>query len=114
MTASIMYNRPLTNGNWASTLLWGRNHSLSTGENANSYLAESTLRFMNHNYVWTRIENVDRTTELLLTFPRPWERRSRFIRNLDFLRRSMAVIRREWLCLFACVPSPKIKNWRFG
>ena len=66
MTASIMYNRPLMNGNWASTLLWGRNHSLSTGENANSYLAESTLRFINHNYVWTRIENVDRTTELLL------------------------------------------------
>jgi len=66
MTASIMYNRPLTNGDWASTLLWGRNHSLSTGDNANSYLAESTLRFISHNYVWTRIENVDRTTELLL------------------------------------------------
>jgi len=66
MTASIMYNRPLARGNWASTLLWGRNHSLASGENFNGYLAESTLRFAQHNNVWGRIENVDRTTELLL------------------------------------------------
>src|SRR5262249_35298154 len=32
----------------------------------NSYLLESTLRFASRNSVWTRIENVDRTTELLL------------------------------------------------
>jgi len=66
MTASLMYNRPLSRGNWASTLLWGRNHSLATGENFNGYLAESTLRFSQHNNIWGRIENVDRTTELLL------------------------------------------------
>ncbi|HEY6248766.1 MAG TPA: hypothetical protein VI685_02330 [Candidatus Angelobacter sp.] len=66
MTASIMYNRPLARGNWASTLLWGRNHSLASGEDFNGYLMESTLRFVQHNYVWGRIENVDRTTELLL------------------------------------------------
>lgn len=66
MTASVMYNRPLANGSWANTLLWGRNHSLSNGENFNGYLAESTLHFANRNSVWTRIENVDRTTELLL------------------------------------------------
>jgi len=66
MTASVMYNRPLSHGNWASTLLWGRNHSLANGENFNGYLAESTLRFADLNYVWGRIENVDRTTELLL------------------------------------------------
>jgi hypothetical protein len=65
MTASIMYNRPLTRGNWASTLLWGRNRT-SEGLVWNSYLAESTLLFGERNYVWGRIENVDRTNELLL------------------------------------------------
>ena len=65
MTASVMYNRPLTHGNWASTLAWGRNRS-SEGLVWNGYLAESTLRFAERNYVWGRIENVDRTNELLL------------------------------------------------
>ncbi len=65
MTASVMYNRPLARGNWASTLLWGRNRT-SDGLVWNGYLAESTLRFAELNYVWTRIENVDRTDELLL------------------------------------------------
>ena len=65
MTASIMYNRTFQNGNWASTLLWGRNQSLTDGNVGNSYLAESTLACRGHS-VWTRIENVDRTNELLL------------------------------------------------
>ncbi|HYX51930.1 MAG TPA: hypothetical protein VE783_00655 [Candidatus Limnocylindrales bacterium] len=66
MTASVMYNRPLENGNWSSLLLWGRNHSLASAMNTNGYLVESTLRFAQRNNLWTRIENVDRTTELLL------------------------------------------------
>jgi len=66
MTASIMYNRPLSHGNWASTLLWGRNRDLQTGLVWNGYLAESTLRFKESNYVSGRVENVDRTSELLL------------------------------------------------
>ena len=69
MTASLMYNRPLgdgTKGNWASTLAWGRTRAIPTNLIQNSYLLESTLRFAVRNYVWTRIENVDRTTELLL------------------------------------------------
>ena len=66
MTASVMYNRPLARGNWASTLLWGRNRDLQTGLVWNGYLAESTLRFKERNYVWGRIENVDRTSELFL------------------------------------------------
>jgi len=65
MTASVMYNRPLAQGNWASTLLWGRNRT-SDGRIWNGYLAESTLRFVKRNYLWGRIENVDRTNELLL------------------------------------------------
>ena len=66
MTAWVMYNRALRHGNWASTLLWGRNQSLMDGNVGNGYLAESTLQFMAHNFAWTRIENVDRTNELLL------------------------------------------------
>lgn len=66
MTASITYNRPLRNGNWATTLLWGRNRTLPGREVFNSYLGESTLRFLTRNYVWGWVENVDRTNELLV------------------------------------------------
>jgi hypothetical protein len=66
MTASLMYNRPLAKGNWASLLLWGRNQSLADGNVGNSYLLESTVQFLRTNYAWTRIENVDRTNELLI------------------------------------------------
>ena len=66
MTASVMYNRRLGHGDWASTLLWGRNRVLQTDEIFNAYLAESTLQFASRNRVWGRIENVDRTNELLL------------------------------------------------
>jgi hypothetical protein len=66
MTASLMYNRPFHEGNWASMVLWGRNQSLSDGNVGNGFLVESTLRFLNRNHAWTRIENVDRTNELLL------------------------------------------------
>jgi len=45
--------------------LWGRNQSLQDGNVGNGYLLESTLRFLGKNNVWTRIENVDRTNELL-------------------------------------------------
>ena len=65
-TASVMYNRPVAHGNWASTLLWGRTRSLADDSKENSYLLESTLRFMDRNYAWTRIENAGRTNELLL------------------------------------------------
>ncbi|HKS66128.1 MAG TPA: hypothetical protein VJR26_02735 [Candidatus Acidoferrales bacterium] len=65
MTASIMYNRPLRDGNWASTILWGRTSSVQDHSIFNSYLLESTLRFRAKNSVWTRIENVTRSNELL-------------------------------------------------
>lgn len=66
MTASILYNRPLRNGNWASTLLWGRTRSLEDNPIFNSYLLESTIRFHSRNYAWTRIENAGRSNELIL------------------------------------------------
>jgi hypothetical protein len=65
MTASLSYNRPIARGNWSSLLLWGRNR-VADEFTLNSYLAESTLHFADKNYLWTRIENVDRTNELLL------------------------------------------------
>jgi len=72
MTASVMYNRPLACGKWASTALWGRTRDLAESGPANpsgsakenSYLLESTLRFARSNYVWTRIENAGRSNEL--------------------------------------------------
>jgi hypothetical protein len=66
MTASVMYNRPLHDGNWASTILWGRTRSLQDSAVFNSYLLESTLRFRTRNYAWTRIENAERSNELIL------------------------------------------------
>jgi hypothetical protein len=65
MTASVMYNRPLKDGNWSSTALWGRARDLSDGGKENSYLLESLLRFRTRNYVWTRLENAGRSNELL-------------------------------------------------
>jgi len=38
ITASLIYNRPLQNGNWASMALWGRNQNLQDGNVGNSYL----------------------------------------------------------------------------
>jgi hypothetical protein len=82
-TASIMYNRPIgahhdttsmpgmsmstpATGNWSTTLLWGRTKSLTDGSIENSYLLESLLQFHTRNYIWTRIENAARSSELLL------------------------------------------------
>jgi hypothetical protein len=71
MTASVMYNRPLGEGkfgagNWASSALWGRTRSLQDNSVFNSYLLESTLRFFTRNYAWTRVENADRSNELIV------------------------------------------------
>lgn len=65
MTASVTYNKPIAGGNWSSMLLWGRNQSLTHKDVGNGYLVESSLQFLRKNSVWTRIENVDRTNELL-------------------------------------------------
>ena len=66
-TASAIYNRPFSQqDNWVTTLAWGHTRSLADNVIANSYLLESTLRFHSRNYAWTRLEDVDRTTELLL------------------------------------------------
>ena len=66
MTASAMYNRPFRNGNWVSSLIWGRTRSLEDNSIFNSYALESTLRFLTRNHAWTRIENAGRSNELLV------------------------------------------------
>ena len=59
-TASLTYNRPLPRGNWASSVIWGRNHKTAQQRNLNSYLAESVLQFERRNYVTGRVELVDK------------------------------------------------------
>ena len=65
-TASVQYNKPLHRGNWASAFIWGRNHTSSPGEthNLNGYTFESTVNFLDKNYLYTRLELVDKN-ELL-------------------------------------------------
>ena len=64
-TASVQYNRPLERGNWATAFIWGRNHVSAPSEirevrNLNSYTAESTVNFLDKNYLYTRLELVDK------------------------------------------------------
>jgi hypothetical protein len=67
MTASISHGLQFSKGHLASSLIWGRNKDLQGGERRifNSYAAESTFQW-NRNWVWTRIENVDRDRTLLV------------------------------------------------
>jgi hypothetical protein len=65
-TASVQYNKPLERGNWATAFIWGRNHTSRPGEvhNLNGYTFESTVNFRDKNYLYTRLELVDKN-ELL-------------------------------------------------
>lgn len=65
-TASVMYNRPLRQGNWASSAVWGRTRSLEDSAKENSYLFESTVNFREKNFAWVRLENAGRSNELLV------------------------------------------------
>jgi hypothetical protein len=64
-TASVEYVRPLSkgmlsNGSWATSLIWGRVHQVLIDRNLNSYLLESTLNFRRKDYAFTRLELVDK------------------------------------------------------
>src|ERR1043165_1886409 len=63
MTASVSYNKRFEHGNWATSLIWGRNDESHAGdaETLNGYLAESTVNFLDKNYIYTRLELVDKT-----------------------------------------------------
>jgi hypothetical protein len=62
VTASVQYNKSFDHGNWASALIWGRNHISEHGEarNLNGYTFESTVNFLDKNYAYTRLELVDK------------------------------------------------------
>jgi hypothetical protein len=90
-TASLMYVRPLRQGHWATSLVWGRNNDLSYTQLPNvpaipigfkprhivtvptripeqiynSFLLESTILFRNRNWVWFRGEATDKDSLLL-------------------------------------------------
>jgi hypothetical protein len=66
MTASIQYNKLFKRGDWATSLIWGHNHFYGGNytANLNGYTAESTVNFKDKNYVYTRLELVDKN-ELL-------------------------------------------------
>jgi hypothetical protein len=64
-TASLEYNRPLSNGklgngNWATTFVWGRVQKEFESFPLNGYLLESTLNFLGRNYAYTRFELDDK------------------------------------------------------
>ncbi|HKQ51086.1 MAG TPA: hypothetical protein VJT74_01865 [Pyrinomonadaceae bacterium] len=61
-TASLSYNKQLKRGNWATTFIWGRNRENHHDEPStlNGYTAESTLQFLDRNYLYTRLELVDK------------------------------------------------------
>lgn len=68
-TASIHYTRPIKRGSWASSFIWGRNHTSSPDEihNLNGYTFESTVNFLDQNYLYSRLELVDKNELLRAT-----------------------------------------------
>jgi hypothetical protein len=64
-TASIAMHHTWTGVDLDATTVWGRNHTIGTDVNANGYLLEAEARLRAKQSVWTRIENDDRTTDLL-------------------------------------------------
>ncbi len=59
-TASVEYLRPFARGSWATSLVWGRVHQVFDNHNLNGYLLETTASFKLRNYVFSRMELVDK------------------------------------------------------
>jgi acyl dehydratase len=56
VTGSVEYSRPLKDGSWSSSLIWGRTHSTASQVNLNSYLAESVLPVRPGHFLTGRAE----------------------------------------------------------
>jgi hypothetical protein len=67
-TASLHYTKPVSNGQWSSSLIWGRNHETESKRNVNSYLAETLYPVTKRDFLTGRIELVDKD-ELFLNEP---------------------------------------------
>lgn len=64
-TASVSYRHAFGATSIDTIAVWGRNHFINSPINATGYLFEAALRDRGRQSAWTRIENVDRTTDLL-------------------------------------------------
>jgi hypothetical protein len=73
-TASIGYHHTTGSASLNGIAVWGRNHTSGTSIDANGYLLEMALRLKDRQTIWTRIENTDRTTDLLGASAPPEER----------------------------------------
>lgn len=59
VTVSAMYNRNFENGNWQTTLAWGRNNKYP-GFDTNAFLLESAVNFMKSHTIFSRFEYVQK------------------------------------------------------
>jgi len=59
ITASATYNRPFADGNWQTTLAWGRNIMSGGGDTLDAFLLESAVALGNHT-VFARAERADK------------------------------------------------------
>jgi hypothetical protein len=64
-TASISMHHTWASVEMDAMAIWGRNHTIGTDVNANGYLLEAEARLRARQSLWMRIENDDRTTDLL-------------------------------------------------
>ncbi len=67
-TASVIYNRPLDDGNWATTLAWGRDEN-RPGQTLDAWLAESEITLGSTHTLFARLERVQE--DELFTAPPP-------------------------------------------
>lgn len=59
-TASVSHHRRLSDGFWASSIVWGWNHKILEDLDIHSYLFESVWQFRHVNYLTGRLEIVDK------------------------------------------------------
>ncbi|HEU4752257.1 MAG TPA: hypothetical protein VFU47_04040, partial [Armatimonadota bacterium] len=62
-TFSVQHNHPLPRGNWATTFVWGRNEGEGRGAGSGTsdgFLLESSYNWAERNYLFGRVERVDK------------------------------------------------------
>jgi hypothetical protein len=64
-TASVTWHHAFGDSPVNTIAVWGRNHTVGSAVDANGYLIEAALRLRGRHTMWTRMENADRTTDLL-------------------------------------------------
>jgi hypothetical protein len=72
-TASVSFHHAWQFVDLDATAVWGRNHSIGANVDANGYLVEAEARLRDEQSLWARIEDDDRTTDLLGTSAPPEE-----------------------------------------